>query len=403
LINFTFTDKDTAELRHLRFTHPHTHVQKKMDVLLLKAYKIPHHLIASITGNCENTIRSYFSEYEEGGVERLQQLNFHTPESELISKKDEIKAHFEKEPPATLKQASAAIEKLTGIKRSLSQIRLFLLNNGMARRKVGSIPAKADTEKQKNFIDEEMEPRLQEAKENKRAVYFIDAAHFVLAPFLGFLWCFTRLFIKAAPGRQRFNVLGALNAITHNLITVTNESYINAQSVCELLLKISEQHLKIPVTLILDNARYQKCKIVAELAKQLDIELLYLPSYSPNLNIIERLWKFVKKKCLNNIYHENFFAFRTAIADLVNNLHQHKKELDTLLTLNFQTFLENSNKSNGLISTLNKPCQLPVLLPESRTSRQNEKRRARIFRHCRYKMPSSIPCSQKNNAICING
>jgi len=138
----------------------------------------------------------------------------------------------------------------------------------MNRRKVGSIPAKADIEKQKKFIDEQIEPRLQEAKENKRAVYFVDAAHFVLAPFLGFLWCFARIFIKAAPGRQRFNVLGALNAITHQLITVTNDSYINAQSVCELLQKIAEQHFNIPITLILDNARYQRCRLVEEFAKR---------------------------------------------------------------------------------------------------------------------------------------
>jgi len=110
---------------------------------------------------------------------------------------------------------------LSNLKNNFKHFRKFLLDNGMNRRKVGSIPAKADIEKQKKFIDEQMEPRLQEARENKRAVYFVDAAHFVLAPFLGFLWCFTRIFIKAAPGRQRFNVLGALNVITHKLITVT--------------------------------------------------------------------------------------------------------------------------------------------------------------------------------------
>ena len=213
MIDLTFTATTTEELRYLRFNHPHPHVQAKMEALLLKAHNIPHYLIANITGKCENTIRSYFMEFKEGGIQKLQQLNFNKPHSDLDSKKDIIKAHFEKEPPATLKQASAVIEKLTGIKRSLSQVRKFLQDNGMNRRKVGSIPAKADIEKQKKFIDEQMEPRLQEAKENKRAVYFVDAAHFVLAPFLGFLWCFARVFIKAAPGRQRFNVLGALNAI----------------------------------------------------------------------------------------------------------------------------------------------------------------------------------------------
>jgi len=120
----------------------------------------------------------------------------------------------------------------------------------------------------------------------------------VLAPFLGFLWSFTRYFIKAPCGRQRFNVLGAINAITHELVMITNDTYINSQSVCELLRKIAGLGLTVPITIVLDNARYQKCALVQDLAMTLKIELLYLPSYSPNLNLIERLWKFVKNQCL---------------------------------------------------------------------------------------------------------
>ncbi|BAG02319.1 transposase [Microcystis aeruginosa NIES-843] len=97
--------------------------------------------------------------------------------------------------------------------------------------------------------------------------------------------------------------------------------------------------LTIPITLVLDNARYQKCKIVEELALSLSIELLYLPSYSPNLNLIERLWKFVKKKCLYGKYYENFSDFSSAIYECLNDAHlKHKKELDSLLTLRFQKF-----------------------------------------------------------------
>ena len=92
------------------------------------------------------------------------------------------------------------------------------------------IPSKADSDEQEQFIKEELEPRLKEAKSGRRVVFFVDAAHFVLAPFLGILWSFKRLFIKAPSGRKRFNVLGALNAVTHELITVTNDTYINAQS-----------------------------------------------------------------------------------------------------------------------------------------------------------------------------
>jgi len=178
-------------------------------------------------------------------------------------------------------------------------------------------------------------------------VYFLDAAHFVLSPFLGYLWSFTRIFIKAPAGRKRFNVLGALDAITHKLITVTNDSYINSQSVSELLLKIYELNLGIPITLILDNARYQKCYLVQELAKALNIELLYLPPYSPNLNLIERLWKFVKKQCLYSIYYSDFSVFKNAIVECLDQTDtKHKEELDSLLTLKFQTFKQSQFLNN---------------------------------------------------------
>ena len=106
--------------------------------------------------------------------------------------------------------------------------------------------------------------RLTEAKAGQRIVYFMDAAHFVFAPFLGYLWSFSRLFVRAPAGRKRFNVLGALNAITHEVITVTNDSYINAQSVCTLLRQLAALPVNVPLTLVLDNARYQKCAIVQE-------------------------------------------------------------------------------------------------------------------------------------------
>jgi transposase len=153
------------------------------------------------------------------------------------------------------------------------------------------------------------------------------------------LWCFERLFVKTGSGRQRFNVLGALNAVTHELIMVTNDDYINSKSVCELLRKLADLGLGLPITLVLDNARYQKCALVMDLAKELDIELLYLTAYSPNLNLIERLWKFVKKQCLYSIYYTDFTAFKKAITDCLDQCHTtHKQELSSLLTWRFQSF-----------------------------------------------------------------
>ena len=170
-------------------------------------------------------------------------------------------------------------------------------------------------------------------------VYFVDASHFVLASFLGWVWCFVRLYVRAASGRQRYNVLGALNAVTHELVTEVNTTYITATSVCALLRTIAGRGLSVPVTLVLDNARYQRCRLVQDLAKTLDIELLFLPSYSPNLNLIERLWKFVKKEVLNSRHHQDFNRFRAAIDGCLAELPtKHQDQLATLMTHKFQTW-----------------------------------------------------------------
>jgi transposase len=147
------------------------------------------------------------------------------------------------------------------------------------------------------------------------------------------------MFIKAPSGRQRFNVLGALNAITHEMIAITNTGCINAYSVCELLVRITQKCGDLPITIILDNARYQKCKLVQETSKLFGIELLYLPPYSPNLNLIERLWKFVKKKCLYSTYYSDFDSFKKAISQcLAKTDGCYKNELNSYLSLNFQSF-----------------------------------------------------------------
>jgi len=173
-----------------------------------------------------------------------------------------------------------------------------------------------------------------------REVFFVDAAHFVWSAFLGYLWFWSRLFVSAPSGRSRFNVLGALNARTHELITVTNTTYINADSVCKLLLAIAEIGVGVPITLVLDNAKYQRARVVQELADKLGIELLFLPAYSPNLNLIERLWRFVKKECLYSKYYESFGLFTEAIQDCLSKVgtNEYEPRLITLLTLKFQTF-----------------------------------------------------------------
>lgn len=310
-----------------------------MEVVYLKALGYQHQEIGHIVGITQKALRGYLRMYLAGGIEALKGLNFYRPKSELVNHREQLKAEFEIRPAKSINEAVQRIEKLTGIRRSPTQVKKFLKGLGLKRLKVGHIPAKANPEKQKVFLEEELEPRLEEARQGKRHVFFVDAAHFVMRPFLGFLWCFVRQFIQAPSGRKRFNVLGALHATTLQVVTFTNDSYINSLSVAKLMCKIAVEFAGLPITLIMDNARYQRCRFVMDLATALGIELLFLPSYSPNLNLIERLWKFIKKKCLYSEYYETFTDFKQAIEDCIAEAARgHQRELASLLTLKFQTF-----------------------------------------------------------------
>jgi len=205
--------------------------------------------------------------------------------------------------------------------------------------KTGSIPCKADPAAQKEFLENTMEPLISAAKRDDIALYYVDAAHFVMGAFLGYLWSKVRVFVPTPSGRKRYNVLGAYHAISGTMISVTNATYINSSSVIELLSKLSLLHPDRPIKVILDNAAYQRCYWVRSFAMLIGIELIFLPSYSPNLNLIERYWKFLKKKCLYNHFYNDFESFCTAIDDcLLNGKEKFANELKTLMTLKFQTF-----------------------------------------------------------------
>lgn len=201
------------------------------------------------------------------------------------------------------------------------------------------IPARADIAAQESFKTETLEPLVAQAQQKKIHLFFVDAAHFVLSPFLGYLYSSVVRFIQAASGRQRFSVLGALHAVTKELVTITDHAYINAASVCALLEKLHERFRDLPIVLIMDNARYQRCQLVVEEALSLGIQIIFLPPYSPNLNLIERLWKFVKKKVLYNQYYPKYEQFYSAILNCLEQTDStYKEELETLLVAKFQSF-----------------------------------------------------------------
>jgi transposase len=208
---------------------------------------------------------------------------------------------------------------------------------GLGYRKARGVPAKADPLAQRQFLDAELRPRLAEAATGKRTLVFADAAHFVRGAFLGYLWCLARWVVPTGAGRQRYNVLGAVNPFTHEMVRETNDGVVDRVTAGRLLRKIRERYPTGPITVVWDNARYQHTALVRSVAAYYRIELLYLPPYSPNLNVIERVWKFVKADALANRWRTDFAAFRSAIDATLDQLHTtHRERMRSLLALNFQ-------------------------------------------------------------------
>lgn len=332
------SDKDTAKYEFS--TNSSKKIRLRMLCLVLKFYGLDHALIALILACHRNTVGNYLRIYGASGLIGLKELHYVRGESELEAHWVDIDSAFEKQPPRTLKEAASNIFKLTGIKRGLSQVSAFLKKQGLTSRKTGFIPAKACLVQQADFLAKTIKPLLKKANKGKCAVLFLDSAHFVMAPFVTKVWSKNRIFIKASAGRYRLNVIGVIEAVSRKFIGLYNESYITATTVVELLERISVSYKSLPVHIILDNARYQHCQFVKDAAVRLGINLVFLPTYSPNLNLIERLWKFVKAEACAGKYFETKEDFKKAILDLLNSLDkkERKKELKSRLSHNFQLF-----------------------------------------------------------------
>ena len=177
MFKLNFSETEIKTLEYERYHHPHPQVQRKMEVLYLKSQGLPHAQILQLSGlRSRPTLAKYLRQYRDGGVEGLKQLNYKGQPSQLNEHIASVKAYFEEHPPRNTAEAQAAIEQITGIKRSPTQIKAFLKRIGMKSRKVGYLPGKAaEVEKhqeQEAFRTEELEPRLEEAEAGERAVFF---------------------------------------------------------------------------------------------------------------------------------------------------------------------------------------------------------------------------------------
>lgn len=334
------TSEQLAQLDYERYYYPCPIVQKRLNAIYIKAStNFTNEKVSLLAGAHYNSVGQWIAIYKENGFDGLCKTTHHYNQSLLEKQAVSIKELFAKQPPRSIDEARLKIKELTGIERSNTRIIAFMKRHQFRFLKTGHIPAKLNNTAQKNWVDETLKPVIEAAHKEQVHLLFMDAAHFILQPFLCCLWSIKRVFIKAAAGRNRINVLGAVNAITKEITTMTNTAYIDANTIVDFLKRLKEQYPDKPIAIVLDNARYQHCFLVTIWAKSLGIHLLFLPPYSPNLNIIERLWKFTKKEILNARYYDSPTLFHQTINTFFQNINQnYLPNLQKLLTLNFQFF-----------------------------------------------------------------
>lgn len=176
MIRLEFSEADIAALEYERYHHPHPQIQRRMEALYLKSQGLSHQEIRRLCRiRSKTTLVTHLRDYAAGGIEALKQLHYKGQPSQLNEHIGSLKAHFEAHPPRTSAEAQAEIERITGIKRSPTQIKAFLKRIGMKPRKVGYVPGKAATAEkmveQDTFQAEELEPRLAEAQAGERALF----------------------------------------------------------------------------------------------------------------------------------------------------------------------------------------------------------------------------------------
>jgi hypothetical protein len=235
MIPSDFTPEPSDALPSERFPHPPPRVPLQSEAVSLKSQRLPHPDICRLGRSSENPLRSDRRQVPEGGIERLKRTDGAGTESERDEHREPREDDFRKNPPRSTAQAAAAITRITGVRRGVTPVRKFLTGRGLSDRNLGMIPAKADADDQAKVLDEKLRPRLRQAQRLRRVGGFVEAAHFVPGPFLGSLGGVVRLLVRGPAGRTRFNVRGAIAAITPALTTVVNDPVIDAMAVCALL------------------------------------------------------------------------------------------------------------------------------------------------------------------------
>lgn len=333
------TEKQVAELKQAHKQIKEKRLADRIKAVLYLNYGLTYTDIAKLLLFDEVTIRRYVKSFKENGLNGLLQFHYTGGQAKLTKIQElELKTHLAEDSHIylTAKEVTDYVKRKYHIQYSVIGITKLLHRLGFVYKKPKLVPAKADREAQQQFLDQYF--KLKEQLEANDQIYFLDATHPThnTRPSMGWILKGTEKLIKSNTGRDRLNLNGALNGKTHEVVLRDDEK-INSISTIKLLDAIQNKHPLGRIYLIWDNARYYYCKDVQIYLKH-HPRLIpkFLPSYSPNLNLIERLWRLFHQKILYNHYYETFPDFKQAVLGFFDNLHRYKKEMKSLLTDSFQ-------------------------------------------------------------------
>jgi len=290
----------------------------------------------------EKTIRLWHEKYSREGVGELITFGYTGKEPSLTeSQQQELARHLDENTHLDSKAVAHYIEKTYGVKYSRTGVKELLHRLDFVYKKPKHVPGKLDPEKQEAFLSEY--EKLRKTRGKNDPVYFVDAVHppFNSIPAYGWIRRGTDKELKSNGGRRRVNINGAVDVDTLETVTDFSKT-INGASSLRLFRKIEAKHPRAKaIHVFLDNASYYVSKWLKDRLKGTRIVLHYLPGYSPNLNLIERLWKFFKKKILYNKYYEKFEDFLSACKGFFRCRAKYRDELRSLLTENFHRYQKN--------------------------------------------------------------
>ena len=309
----------------------------KIKAILLLDRGFSHSEVASILLIDMTTVWRWHQLYTEKGLSGLLQDNYTGGTSKLTKEQlAELDNHLEDNVYLTAKEICAFVRKTFKVKYTPKGMVSLLHNLGYTYKKPKHIPGKANSEAQQEFI--ERYTRLKENKAPEDRIYFMDAAHVLhnSQPAYGWIKKGQEMVIKSNTGRRRINLNGAYCIDNHTAVIQESDT-VNAQSTIALFKEIMRKQPLGLIYLILDNAKYYRSQLVNEFVQRNPrIQLHFLPAYSPNLNVIERLWRFFKKNITYNSYYEEFAVFRKYSLNFFKNIKKYKSDLETLMTDNFE-------------------------------------------------------------------